>query len=128
MDDTASYGQFNVTDENLLENLFIDSDDEDFLTIDEGALASVLSSRDDELMQMELEAPALDLPPPEMPAASNGRFSRVTTERMDFLYQAHQAPSTRKNTSWGLKIFQGLHIIITHLYDKMLPNATRVIQ
>lgn len=39
------------------------------------------------------------------------RFKPTTSKDMDELFEARQAPNTKRNTLWGLKIFQGTYIL-----------------
>lgn len=39
----------------------------------------------------------------------NKRFKPTISKDMDELFEARQAPNTKRNTLWGLKIFQGTY-------------------
>lgn len=44
------------------------------------------------------------------------RFKPTISKDMDELFEARQAPNTKRNTLWGLKIFQGTYIYTYHLW------------
>jgi hypothetical protein len=45
----------------------------------------------------------------ERAGAEVERFRRMSVEEMDELTNSAQSTSTKKNTQWGLKIFEGMH-------------------
>lgn len=60
-------------------------------------------------MEKEVKIPAYpELPQPETPMVDkNKRFKNVTEEQLKNYHDSHQSSSTKKNTVWGMKIFQG---------------------
>jgi hypothetical protein len=59
-----------------------------------------------------------DLPPPETPAHHEAppppaqkinRFKHCTAEEVEYLFDARQSSNTKRNTVWGVRIFQGKH-------------------
>ncbi|KAJ8303660.1 hypothetical protein KUTeg_018770 [Tegillarca granosa] len=92
------------------------SDDEFLSTINYDELDSIQISSigcDTEKLDECLKQPALDIPPPELPATVSTsepvqkRFKTVSKQEQERLFEARQAPTTKKNTLWGMKIFQG---------------------
>ncbi|XP_069107107.1 uncharacterized protein [Argopecten irradians] len=61
-------------------------------------------------MEQELTKPAItDLPPPESPAVPK-RFKDTTHEEIANIFESRQSKSTKKNTAWGIRIFQDWNI------------------
>uniref|UniRef100_A0A8W8NVK5 Uncharacterized protein n=1 Tax=Magallana gigas TaxID=29159 RepID=A0A8W8NVK5_MAGGI len=61
-------------------------------------------------MEKEVKKPAYsELPQPETPVEGikNRRFKNVTEEQLKNYHDSHQSSSIKKNTVWGMKIFQG---------------------
>ena len=97
---------------------FLASDDEDFKTIylNTMELVQLSASSVPEDIQNIITQPAItDLPPPETPAPGTSsptkkRFKTTTAEEIDHLFGARHTSSTKRNTAWGMKIFQGIFI------------------
>ena len=96
---TSEYGDFIMSDD--LDALLSVMDIEP-----EAEVSTIAQTNDLQEMETQLHQAALiELPPPETPAPS--RFKAVTDEEIAYLYDAHQAPNTKRSTSWGMRIFQG---------------------
>lgn len=110
------YGNFAVY---LPDNLELSSDDEYLrdVNLDEletAAASSVSSTIDQHILQEILQQSAIEnIPKPEMPCTpspANKRFKSVSKEQMDELFDARQSNATKKNTIWGMRIFQGIYM------------------
>ena len=120
MDGSTEYGEFDLDFQlpDFLEQLFDDSDDDLFRTIDLNQVNHLvpMPSSTAELRKMDenLAQAALDIPPPETPAGprqetvqSSKRFKTVSDEELMKYHESHQSSSTKKNTQWGLNTLQG---------------------
>ena len=81
--------------DNLLSTINI----EDLQTLTAGVNSNTLVEVDQNTLDEFLKEPTTE---PE-----KKRFKSVTDEDVENLFAARQAPSTKKNTLWGMKIFQG---------------------
>jgi hypothetical protein len=99
---------------------FTDEDDQALITASTGPTSADIES-------LINKGAALDLPPPETPARPErppsqapaatvdpptggtgaSRFKRVNADEINVLLQARQSENTRRNTNWGMKIFEG---------------------
>jgi hypothetical protein len=104
----------------ILDPAKMDSDDEllEALAIMEDANASSVDVVDQKMAG--LHAPAIsDIPRPETPASPGPfpspttskpkakRFKTVSESHIRHLFDSRQAAATKRNTAWGVKIFQG---------------------
>jgi hypothetical protein len=46
------------------------------------------------------------------------RFKPTSTDEMEKLFEARQAPNTKRNTLWGMKIFQGTNLFFSLVYSR----------
>ncbi|XP_062585459.1 uncharacterized protein LOC134247142 [Saccostrea cucullata] len=90
----------------------MECDDCDFETIDFQNLDMLCSSQLEDITE-NLSIPAFsDLPKPETPATplnvqkTGNRFKESTDDDVNRLFEARQTLATKKNTSWGCKLFQ----------------------
>ena len=94
-----------------------DIDDNALLSIDTSQLdlVSIPSSLADlAIMDMDLKQAAIDIPAPETQAkpeptnTTKKRFRTATDDDIQHFYDANQSANTKRVTSWGMKIFQGI--------------------
>ena len=110
----SDYGDFGMdydfldptnTDSVSLEEL--DQDDEFFRTLDLSFLDFLASSKPTATSMVKMEE---ELKKPEMPLPSNSgnsRFATATEDQMKQYEEARHSKSTKSNTKWAIKIFQG---------------------
>jgi hypothetical protein len=84
------------------------SDDSD---VDDLSLVAASSQQDIETLMKQTSA-IRDLPPPETPAQGTStappqRFKKYDEKEIQDLYDARQSEATKKNTTWGVQVFQG---------------------
>ncbi|KAJ8321109.1 hypothetical protein KUTeg_002696 [Tegillarca granosa] len=102
----VDFGNFTLYPPDLWE---MNSSDDEFLQHTNSSIECDTQKLDECLKQ-----PALDIPPPELPATVSTseplqkRFKTVSKQEQERLFEARQAPTTKKNTLWGMKIFQAL--------------------
>lgn len=107
MADETELGNFKLETDFLLIPIM----DNEFDTIDDKFWGQLVCSEITEDISQNLSKPAItDLPPPETPSAPS-RFKQSTEEEINKYFGARQTESTKKNTKWGCKIFQGKTII-----------------
>ena len=78
------------------------SDDDDYMISMDAS--SVYRKVDDELHRTEEND---ELPPPGQPSPPKKRFKVCSEADSEALFEARQAPSTKRSTTWAMKIFQG---------------------
>ena len=81
----------------------LDDDDEFFQTLDMSFLDFLASTTPSNTTMVKMEE---ELKQPEM-SLPTSRFHSVTEEQMKSYEEARQSKSTKSNTKWAIKIFQG---------------------
>ena len=108
----TQYGTFSMSGA-VVQDLkleFNDSDDEVLCNLVASDFVAVPTN--DLQFDADLKLAALDLPRPETPAVQSqrpetSRFSKVTEDELLAFEDAHQSKSTKANTKWAMRIFQG---------------------
>lgn len=120
----AEYGKFEVGGEDITDELFLLFDNEIMENLDLSNLEAISDKSEISEMCEELEKPALTcLPKPETPAqaAEPKRFRSFTENELQEFQDSRQSCSTKKNTKWGIKLFQEWH---TEVYNEPLEFET----
>lgn len=88
--------------------LSLDLDDDEFLsTIDLGSFDLMQSSHSNEATK-EIDRPTVDLTETDEPDEPKvKRFKALGSKDLDNIEQQHQSMATKKNTQWGVNLFQG---------------------
>ena len=95
------FGDFKVSDNNEDFSLFLDNDL--LASLDFPFMASVVEPDEvDKILKLsEMDG----LPSPGMPA----RFKSKTEQELQMYEDSRHSVSTKRNTKWGVKLFQGTH-------------------
>ena len=95
------FGDFKVSDNNEDFSLFLDNDL--LASLDFPFIASVVEPDEvDKILKLsEMDG----LPSPGMPA----RFKSKTEQELQAAEDSRHSVSTKRNTKWGVKLFQGTH-------------------
>ncbi|XP_021357337.1 testicular acid phosphatase homolog isoform X2 [Mizuhopecten yessoensis] len=109
----------------MLENNLTDGDEDLLLSmkledIEYLAASNVSSEIETRKMELNLHNSALDefIPPPETPCIprNRGRFHKASEEEIENLFDERQSTNTKKNTAWGLKVFQDWNMEVRGRY------------
>lgn len=103
----ADYGKFDMGENEICEELWQLFEDEIMENMDLTNMEVVSSIENVNEMKDELlESAFTCLPPPETPAAPK-RFKSFTENDLKQFEDARQSKSTKMNTKWAIKLFQG---------------------
>ena len=92
---TADSGNFDILTNFLLDDYLFDNENDFF---------------DDELNKalLEIDTTQLYEQTPRENNESEKRFHKASDDELQVLFDSRQSKSTKKNTTWGIKIFQGI--------------------
>lgn len=106
----AEYGDFNISENEPELYLLLDNDILASLDLPFMAPVSVEETKE---VEAALEISDMEgLPRPGVPAPPK-RFKSMTEEQIQMFEDSRQSNSTKRNTKWGVKLFQG--ICLAHL-------------
>ena len=104
-----AFGSFDLVVEEMEDDLNLLHDEDILASLDFSSLVPV-GVQDNKIMERELKVSDMEcLPSPEIPAAASGakRFKSVSELELNEFQDARQSTSTKKNTKWGIRLFQG---------------------
>ena len=104
-----AFGSFDLVGEEMEDDLYLLHDEDILASLDFSSLVPV-SVQDNKIMERELKVSDMEcLPSPEIPATASGakRFKSVSELELNEFQDARQSTSTKKNTKWGIRLFQG---------------------
>ena len=104
-----AFGSFDLVEEEMEDDLYLLHDEDILASLDFSSLVPV-SVQDNKIIERELKVSDMEcLPSPETPATASGakRFKSVSELELNEFQDARQSTSTKKNTKWGIRLFQG---------------------